>query len=120
MSARVDGTRAPQSSRKFARFFARSYDRWVKNPDRVCEVCRAQVTELRRGRCWGCYDRWVEQRPVGLGARCTTCPEKRRRFLKTVELFGAWKPMCFNCAGVLLVLQPMPTTISALRLAVSR
>ena len=28
--------------------------------------------------------------------------------------------MCFNCAGVLLVLQPMPTTISALRLAVSR
>jgi hypothetical protein len=78
------------------------------------------VSELRRGRCWGCYERWIDQRPVGLGARCTTCPEKRRRFLKTVELFGAWKPMCFNCAGVLLSLDPMPKTISALKDAVSR
>jgi len=57
---------------------------------------------------------------VGLGARCTTCPEKRRRFLKTVELFGAWKPMCFNCAGVLCSLEPMPKTITALKEAVSR
>lgn len=89
-------------------------------PASVCEVCRAHVSELRRGRCWGCYERWVEQRPVGLGARCTTCPEKRRRFLKTVELFGAWKPMCFNCAGVLFALAPMPKTISALKDAVSR
>jgi hypothetical protein len=55
-----------------------------------------------------------------MGARCTTCPEKRRRFLKTVELYGAWKPMCFNCAGVLLQLVPMPTTIAALKDAVSR
>lgn len=89
-------------------------------PTRVCEVCRAQVTELRRGRCWGCYERWVEQRPVGIGARCTTCPEKRRRFLKTVELFGQWKPMCFNCAGVLFALDPMPKTITLLKEAVSR
>jgi len=57
---------------------------------------------------------------VGLGARCTTCPEKRRRFLKTVELFGAWKPMCFNCAGVLFQLDPMPKTITLLKEAVSR
>lgn len=57
---------------------------------------------------------------MGLGARCTTCPEKRRRFLKTVELFGAWKPMCFNCAGVLCSLEPMPKTITALKEAVSR
>jgi hypothetical protein len=78
------------------------------------------VSELRRGRCWGCYERWVETRPVGLGARCVTCPEKRRRFLKTVELFGNWKPMCFNCAGVLLILDPMPKTISLLREAISR
>jgi len=28
--------------------------------------------------------------------------------------------MCFNCAGVLFSLQPMPTTISALKLAISR
>jgi hypothetical protein len=57
---------------------------------------------------------------VGLGARCTTCPEKRRRFLKTVELFGNWKPMCFNCAGVLYQLDPMPKTLTELKEAVSR
>jgi hypothetical protein len=57
---------------------------------------------------------------VGLGARCTTCSEKRRRFLRTVELLGAWKPMCFNCVGVLYALDPMPRTIDALKEAVSR
>jgi hypothetical protein len=85
-----------------------------------CEVCRARVHELRRGRCWGCYARWVDARPVGLGARCLTCHEKRRRFLKTVEIHGAWQPMCFNCAGLLLQLEPIPRTLSALRDAVSR
>ena len=86
----------------------------------ICEVCSAQVSELRRGRCWGCYSRWVDDRPVGVGAKCTTCNEKRRRFLKSVELFGAWKPMCFNCAGQLLDLDPMPPTILALKEAISR
>lgn len=86
----------------------------------VCEVCNAKVHELRRGRCWGCYGRWVDARPVGVGARCATCNEKRRRFLKSVELFGGWQPMCFNCAGQLLNLDPMPSTIGALRDAVSR
>ncbi len=78
------------------------------------------MSELRRGRCWGCYGRWVDSRPVGAGARCSTCSEKRRRFLKSVELFGQWQPMCFNCAGQLLDLDPMPPTIAALRLAISR
>jgi len=86
----------------------------------TCEVCSAKVHELRRGRCWGCYARWVDARPVGLGARCVTCDEKRRRFLKSVELFGAWKPMCFNCAGQIAQLDPVPRTIAALRTAVSR
>lgn len=86
----------------------------------VCEVCNARVGELRRGRCWGCYARWVDARPVGVGAKCVTCVEKRRRFLKSVELFGGWKPMCFNCAGQLLDLDPMPTTIAALKEAISR
>jgi hypothetical protein len=86
----------------------------------VCEVCNARVGELRRGRCWGCYGRWVDARPVGVGAKCVTCTEKRRRFLKSVELFGGWKPMCFNCAGQLLDLDPMPLTIMALKEAISR
>ena len=86
----------------------------------TCEVCNANVSELRRGRCWGCYARWVDARPVGLGARCVTCNEKRRRFLKSVELFGNWKPMCFNCHGVIGHLDPMPNTITLLKDAVSR
>ncbi|HEY6036848.1 MAG TPA: hypothetical protein VIV58_21365 [Kofleriaceae bacterium] len=55
-----------------------------------------------------------------MGAKCVTCTEKRRRFLKSVELFGGWKPMCFNCAGQLLDLDPMPTTIALLKEAISR
>lgn len=55
-----------------------------------------------------------------MGAKCVTCTEKRRRFLKSVELFGGWKPMCFNCAGQLLAIDPMPTTIAALKDAISR
>lgn len=86
----------------------------------ACEVCNASVGELRRGRCWGCYSRWVEQRPVGVGARCVTCGEKRRRVLKQVELYGSWKPMCFNCAGQLLHLEPLPPTIAELKKVVSR
>ena len=85
-----------------------------------CEVCCAKVTELRRGRCWGCYSRWVDARPVGLGARCVTCTEKRRRVLKMVELHGSWQPVCFNCAGQLLHLDPLPATIAELKALVSR
>lgn len=86
----------------------------------TCEVCNAKVGELRRGRCWGCYARWVDARPVGMGAKCVTCNEKRRKVLRAVELFGSWKPMCFNCSGQLLTLNPMPNTIADLRIAVSR
>lgn len=86
----------------------------------ACEVCNAVVGELRRGRCWGCYARWVDARPVGVGARCVTCTEKRRRVLKAVELFGSWKPMCFNCAGQLLHLDPLPATITELKKLISR
>ena len=89
-------------------------------PAHTCEVCNASVGELRRGRCWGCYSRWVDERPVPLGAKCVTCPEKRRRVLKTVELFGAWKPMCHNCSGQLLHLDPMPKTIAEMKKVVSR
>lgn len=126
-SMRASTARVGEGSRKLATGKRRAYHRRVeilgsgtKVSSCVCEVCSATVTELRRGRCWGCYARWVDARPVGMGAKCTTCTEKRRRFLKSVELFGAWKPMCFNCAGQLLDLDPMPNTIAGLREAISR
>jgi hypothetical protein len=89
-------------------------------PLHTCEVCNAKVGELRRGRCWGCYARWVEARPVGVGARCLACGEQRRRVLKLVELHGRWQPMCFNCAGQVLAQVPVPATLEAVRAAVSR
>jgi hypothetical protein len=57
---------------------------------------------------------------VPLGARCITCNEKRRRVLKSVELLGGWKPMCFNCSGQILHLDPMPKTVGEMRDIISR
>jgi hypothetical protein len=84
-------------------------------PAQTCEVCRARVPELRRGRCWGCYSRWAESRPVGLGAACTMCGDRRRRHLRRVELLSAWMPICHNCLAVTLSLSPMPETLDQIR-----
>jgi hypothetical protein len=85
-----------------------------------CTVCSAKVSELRRGRCWGCYARWVDARPVGLNAQCITCDEKRRHVLRNVEIFGGWRPMCFNCSGQVASITPMPRTLTSLRDLLSR
>lgn len=85
-----------------------------------CDVCGAKVKELRRGRCWGCYSRWVESRPVGLGACCTLCGDRRRENLKSVELLGAWMPACHNCAARAMSLDPLPRSIAAIREQLAR
>ena len=64
-----------------------------------CGVCAAQVTELRRGRCWGCYLRWSDTRPVGRGAACILCVERRRDHLRLVELHSRSVPMCHGCSA---------------------
>lgn len=117
MRARVDGTRSRVAENLPASGAGPTTDHVTTH---VCEVCNATVSELRRGRCWGCYRQWADDRPVGVGARCVTCSERRRRVLRTVELFGSWKPMCFNCVGQVLALDPMPMTIAGLRERVSR
>jgi len=85
-----------------------------------CDVCGAKVQEVRRGRCWGCYNRWVDTRPVGYGARCLGCGERRRRLLRSIELWGGWQPMCFSCSGQALALHPMPAGVPELKEALSR
>ena len=50
-----------------------------------CGCCGAKVTELRRGRCWACYAKWAEMRPVPKGAACAVCDERRRENLRLVE-----------------------------------
>jgi len=85
-----------------------------------CGVCGAAVTELRRGRCWGCYTRWAESRPVGRGAACTVCGEKRRAQLKLVELHGRSLAFCHGCAAQMMRLSDLPTSIEDLRQALRR
>jgi hypothetical protein len=89
-------------------------------PAHECDVCSAKVHELRRGRCWGCYARWVDSRPVGAGAHCVMCRERRRRMLRSVELLGGWHPMCFSCHGQMQALAPLPATLADIREALSR
>jgi hypothetical protein len=92
----------------------------VERATMPCNVCGASVTELRRGRCWGCYSRWVEARPVGRGASCAMCMEKRRNMLKLVELKGRSLPFCHGCAALLLRLSDIPDSIDELRHALRR
>jgi len=80
-----------------------------------CSVCGASVVELRRGRCWSCYVRWTESRPVGRGAACTICFEKRRDQLRLVELHGRSLPMCHGCASRVARLEQVPPSIDGVR-----
>ncbi len=86
----------------------------------TCEVCGAQVIDLRRGRCFGCYARWVDSRPVGLGAACAVCSDRRADNLRQIELLGAWVPMCYSCAGRTMRLKPMPRTLDGIRRGLRR
>ena len=86
----------------------------------ACGTCGAQVIELRRGRCWGCYQRWVESRPVGRGATCTVCFEKRRDQLKLVELHGRSMPLCHGCGARIARMDDVPESIDGLRQALRR
>jgi hypothetical protein len=86
----------------------------------ACGTCGAQVIELRRGRCWGCYTRWVESRPVGRGATCTVCFEKRRDQLKLVELHGRTLPLCHGCSARVTRMDDIPESIDTLRAALRR
>ena len=86
----------------------------------ACGTCGAQVTELRRGRCWGCYTRWVESRPVGRGATCTVCFEKRRDQLKLVELHTRTMPLCHGCSSRLMKMDPIPASVEGMRSALRR
>ena len=85
-----------------------------------CNVCGAAVSELRRGRCWGCYMRWAESRPVGRGAACVICAEKRRGQLKLVEIKRRSLPFCHGCAAQVMRLPELPATIEELRHALRR
>ena len=85
-----------------------------------CSVCGAHVVDLRRGRCFACYTRWCDARPVGLGSSCVLCTDRRTENLRRVELLGAWVAMCFNCAGRTHRLDPLPRTLDEIRASLKR
>src|SRR5437667_3114730 len=80
-----------------------------------CGVCGAEVMELRRGRCWDCYRQWSELRPVGRGASCAVCMERRREHLRLIEVHSRTLPLCFLCAARTLRLEDVPSTLEGLR-----
>ena len=85
-----------------------------------CDVCGALVSELRRGRCWGCYSQWADVRPVGRGACCAVCQERRRDHLRLVELHNRTLPLCHDCAARTLRLDPIPQSLQVLRSSLRR
>lgn len=85
-----------------------------------CGVCGARVTELRRGRCWGCYTRWGDARPVGKGAACAVCGERRRAELRLMELHGRTHAFCHSCSGQLARMDDVPPTMAGIRALLTR
>jgi hypothetical protein len=82
---------------------------------------------LRRGRCERCYDAWVKARPVGIGAACAGCDNRRRVHLRHYELSlatnapsGRWLVLCHNCVAVAEKLQPPPRSIEGLKMRLQR
>jgi len=82
---------------------------------RTCDVCATRTDSLRRGRCAPCYMRWSQHRPVGLGAECVVCSDRRCEFLQSVEFQQKWLPMCHNCSGRVARLDPMPQRLDVVR-----
>lgn len=81
----------------------------------ACGSCGALVTELRRGRCWGCYTKWTEMRAVPRGASCAVCEERRRDNLRQTELHRRWVTLCHICAARTLKLAKVPSSMDGLR-----
>jgi hypothetical protein len=85
-----------------------------------CPICGAKVTQLRRGRCISCFNKWIERQPIPFGASCRICREKRKIHLQKVELLGRWHYLCHNCANTALTLDPMPKHIEGIRALLMR
>jgi hypothetical protein len=85
-----------------------------------CGSCGARVTELRRGRCWGCYSKWADMRPVPRGASCAVCDERRRENLRMVEVHNRSVTLCHICAARTLKLTKVPSSIDGLRQLLTR
>jgi hypothetical protein len=85
-----------------------------------CGGCGQESAGLRRGLCAACYARWVRARPVGLGATCAACAERRPERLRHFELRGLWVVLCHGCGTVAERVTPSPRSLDGLLLMLRR
>lgn len=82
---------------------------------------------LRRGRCPRCYDAWCKARPVGVGAACAACEDRRLSHLRYWELGvrgnapgGRWVILCHNCVAAAEKMEPPPRSLDGLKMRLAR
>jgi hypothetical protein len=82
---------------------------------------------LRRGRCDRCYEAWVRARPIGVGAACAGCEDRRRVHLRYFEIGlqtnvpgGRWIVLCHNCVAFAESLKPPARSIEGLKMRLYR
>jgi hypothetical protein len=82
---------------------------------------------LRRGRCSRCYAAWCKSRPVGLGATCNACDDRRLSHLRYFELGvrgnapgGRWIVLCHNCVAAAEKIEPPPRSLDGLKMRLLR
>ncbi|MSP61554.1 MAG: hypothetical protein EXR72_14690 [Myxococcales bacterium] len=85
-----------------------------------CGDAESARSPHRRGRCRRCYDAWVRARPVGLGAFCNGCGDRRREHLRHFELYRTWVVLCHTCAARAEAIAPLPLTVNGLRVRLLR
>jgi hypothetical protein len=56
----------------------------------------------------------VQSRPVGLGAVCASCSDRRLAHLRFFELHGMWVVLCHNCTARAHKLAPLPRSMDGL------
>ena len=85
-----------------------------------CGGCGQTAPRTRRGLCAGCYARWVRARPVGLGASCASCTDRRLEHLRHFELRGLWVVLCHHCCARAERLTPAPRSLEVLLSGIRR
>ena len=105
--------------------------RMAQLPLARCTACGAPPLDLsrplRRGRCERCYETWVRARPIGVGACCAVCDNRRKVHLRHYEVGwrsntpgGRWLILCHNCAAAAEKLDPPPRSVDGLKMRLSR
>lgn len=95
------------------------------SPDRTvvaprCFKCGDTNRKLRRALCAPCYEQWLLQRPIGVGATCLRCGDRRRAHLRHFELVRGFVVLCHNCVAEAAALAPLPRSAEGLLEQLSR